>query len=367
MGNVKKGIGVFFWFLSLISVCAIVAWCWFNTDFFKGDEKKEEKNIPDDIPVIQWNNDAPEKSYEELSVLLSDLESEIAVVNCNTNPEWEDVCLENFWVESFNITGVSGGNVKTLTFKFRDDAKDNKAMQSEIDKEVSGIISLIPKNADSYEKVLIIHDELIKRITYDESKNLAHSHDIYGALVEHKAVCQGYTYAMMYISAKIGLECEEISSKTHIWNKIPEFDSGECYIDITWDDTDRTDSKGKPYVIHDHFGLTKKEIEELSEHRPLESEKDISDKNSVGDNFYRKNGWYIPKGDTAVLEIAVKQQLESDSNIIELRFEDSSDYSSANETVNEMLRRMGYKDGYISWTYDALNIYTIGLYPPDEQ
>lgn len=366
MGKVKRGIGIFLWLGSLVSVCAMVAWCCMNTDFFKSEEETGEESVPDGIPTIEWDNSFPEKSYEELSRFLSNMESEIAVLNCEVNPEWEDICMENFWVDSFSITGVRGGNVKTLSFKFKADADDNKAMQAQIDKEVNEIISLVPEGADNYEKILIVHDELVKRIQYDESTKLDHSHDIYGALVDHKAVCQGYTYAMMYIAKRIGLQCEELSSETHIWNKIPDFDSGECYIDVTWDDIDREDAEGNPYVIHDNFGLSKEEMEKLSEHRLLANEKDVAEKDSVGDNFFRKNGWYVPNGDTAVLELAVKEQLESGNNVIELRFECGNDYSSASDTVNEMLRRMGYTDAYISWQNDDLLIYTVGLNPPIE-
>ncbi len=367
MGKVRKGIGVFLWLISLISVCAVVCRSLFNINFFKEKEESVEESIPDGVPTIEWNNVSPEKSYEELSVLLSNMESEVVVLNCDVNPEWEDVCMENFWVDSFNISGVNGGKVKTFNFKFKDDAADNKEMQAQVEKEADEIIALIPENASDYEKTLIIHDELIKRIEYDESVRLKHSHDIYGAFVDHRAVCQGYTYAMVYIAKRIGLKCEELSSQTHIWNKMPGFDSGECYIDITWDDIDRSDANGDPYVIHDNFGLSKEEMERLSEHQPLGDEKDSTVKGSVGDNFFKRNGWYIPKGDTAVLELAVKEQLESGSNTVELRFEDKADYASARDTVEEMLRRMGYKDAYISWQNESLLIYTVGLNPPTDE
>ena len=54
-------------------------------------------------------------------------------------------------------------------------------------------------------------------------------------------------------------------------------------------------------------------------------------------------------------------------NTIELRFEDKADYNNARETVDEMLRRMGYGDAYISWQNESLLIYTVGLNPPTEE
>ncbi len=366
MGKTKKVIGTLLWLVLLISVCAVACRWYFDCDFF-GNDKEHEESVPDGVPTVIWDDSSPEKSYKELSALLSDLEPVIAVTNNSKNLQWEDVCRENFWVESFSITGVSGGNIKTYKFRFKSDASDNKTMQAEIEKEAKEIISLVPSDADDYEKALILHDELVKRITYDESAELKHSHDIYGAFVEHRAVCQGYTYAMTYLAKRVDLKCEELVSATHIWNKLTGFDSGECYIDITWDDTDKVDAEGKPYVIHDNFGLLKDEMEKLSEHQPDEPEKDTALSNSVGDNYFRRNGWYIPKGDAAALEFAVKEQLEGESNVIELRFEDSTDYSGARDNVDAMLRRMGYRDGYISWMNEDLLIYTVGLNPSEEE
>lgn len=334
----------------------------------KADENiiVQEESVPDGVPQIHWNTSSPDKSYRELTELLSDLEPKIAIADSDENLEWEDICRDNFWVESFKISGTVGGNVKTYIFTYKDDADKNKTMQAQIDAEVEDILSLVPENADDWETALIIHDELVRRITYDEDASLKHSHDIYGAFVEHRAVCQGYTYSMTYLAERLGMQCDEVYSDTHIWNKFSGFDSSECYTDITWDDIDKYDADGKPYIIHDNFGLLKSEMEKLSQHQP-ESENDNAAKsNTTGDNYFRKKGWYIPNGDMAALEIAVKEQLESGGNLIELRFAAKSDYDNAKDTVHEMLRRMGYNDSYFSWQNENHLIYTVGLNPPPD-
>ena len=322
--------------------------------------------VPDNVPVVQWDNDSKEKSCDLLFEYLKDLEPMVAVKDQEENLQWDEICRECFWVDSFNITETEGSSIKRYNFVYRDDAADNKKMQNAVDEEVDDIIALVPKEASDWEKVLVIHDELIRRITYDESDELAHSHDIYGALVERRAVCQGYTYSMTYICQKLGIRCGEIYSGTHIWNKFPDFDSNECYVDVTWDDIDRFDSSGNHYIIHDNFGLSKKDMEKQAEHQPEGEEKSKTKSHSTGDNFYRRKGRYIPNGETEVLELAVKEQLDSGANLIEVRFASDTDFAAAKDTVDEIIRAYGYKESYYSWKNDILRVYSVGLNPPEE-
>ncbi len=322
-----------------------------------------EESLPDDLPVIEWDNINTDDSWKKLSEYLTELEPVVAIKGMSDNLEWEDICREHFWVESFQVTGTLGSKIKKYSFEYKDDAADNRTMQKQIEKEINDIISVIPTNTDDWGKALALHDELIRRITYDKSDKEKHGHDIYGALVSHKAVCQGYTYSFTIISKRIGLKCEEIYSDTHIWTKLPGFDSGECYADVTWDDIDRCDSTGEPYIIHDNFGLSKEEIEKLKEHQPEKGSDSPVVRAGTGDNFFRKKGWFIRSGDTAKIEVVVTEQFESGCNIIEMRFEDENDLNGAKEIVEDILRSSGYNGSYLSWSNKQLYTYVVGLNP----
>ncbi len=356
--------------LLLVFVLAAAAGLWYLYPMIRDNDiidlQNKEESIPDDVPVVVWDDAAPGRSYEELSEYLSSLEPTVAIKGMAGNLEWEDICREHFWVDSFNITGTVGGDIRRYSFKYKDDAADNSKMQKLIESEIKDIIKVIPADADDWSKALALHDELIRRITFDRSDEEKHGHDIYGALVVHKAVCQGYTYSFTIIAQRIGLQCSEIYSDTHIWNKLPGLASGECYADITWDDIDRCDSSGNPYIIHDNFGLTKAEIEKLKEHKPEPGTDNEKNRPGTGDNFFRKKGWYIAAGDTAQLEIAVKEQLDSGNNIIELRFANNSDHASAKEIVEDIIRRNDYSGAYLSWSNKELKTYVVGLYPPED-
>ena len=66
------------------------------------------------------------------------------------------------------------------------------------------------------------------------------AHDAYGALVEGRAVCQGYSDAVKIICDYYGIPCVCISGTSdgggHMWNAIQMEDGKWYFVDLTWDD-----------------------------------------------------------------------------------------------------------------------------------
>ena len=222
----------------------------------------------------------------------------------------------------------------------------------------------IPSDADNWQKLLTIHDELIKRITYDKSAEAPHTFDIYGALVNHKAVCQGYTYAMSYIASKLGIPMSEVYSDEHVWNQSLSAESAEQFIDVTWDDIDQKDMYGEEYIIHSCFFLDKAQMESLDDHAVSGEEAAEPTANGRGDNYFRKMGYYIASGDMDTFYDAVQMQYVGGSNVIELQFEDSRDYADAEYEVTAVLAELGYDGRYYVWSEQRLLCKTIGLNVP---
>ena len=109
-----------------------------------------------------------------------------------------------------------------------------------------------------YDKVLTIHDYLVSHIEY--TKDAKNAHNIYGALVNGKCVCEGYARSFQYICALYGIEAICVSgdgtnssgSEAHMWNMVVMNDGKWYYMDVTWDDplVNGSDS-GKVY--YDYF------------------------------------------------------------------------------------------------------------------
>lgn len=112
--------------------------------------------------------------------------------------------------------------------------------------KTESIANSIIKNArgTTYDKVKYVHDYIINTTSYDEDSTLNNG-NIYGTLVNHKAVCEGYAETIKYLLDKLDIPCvivygdglkEDGSKEYHSWNYV-KMDDGNWYaIDATWDD-----------------------------------------------------------------------------------------------------------------------------------
>lgn len=98
-----------------------------------------------------------------------------------------------------------------------------------------------------YEKVLAIHDDLVKRCAFDLAATEAEegwwesadSYCAYGALIQRKATCKGYAQAMKLLLEACGVPCDYVvgfKNVRHGWNRV-QLDDGKWYhIDASGDD-----------------------------------------------------------------------------------------------------------------------------------
>ena len=91
---------------------------------------------------------------------------------------------------------------------------------------------------DEFNKVRYLHDIMAHYVEYElENYNKASIYTAYGALINHHAVCEGYTLAYNFLLSRVGIEAHYIQNKkiTHAWSMV-QID-GECYhVDVTQDD-----------------------------------------------------------------------------------------------------------------------------------
>ena len=262
--------------------------------------EKQEKlsSEPETVPYIEWDEQNEQASQKELENYLIKLTPSVDIKK-SSELKWRDICTDCFWVNNFSVMTYEDTDYKTYNFFYADDADENEKMKTQIENAADEIISAVKamNNGSEWEDILAVHDELIRRTEFvTEEKDGDHSHDTYGALVKRRAVCQGYTYAFSYILRKLGHICTEIYSDEHIWTKIESLSSGEKYIDLTWDDYNVSDTRGKEYIHHEYFCLTKDEMERFDDHTP-EDDYDTEENSSAGDNYFRKKNYYIKKDD----------------------------------------------------------------------
>lgn len=112
-----------------------------------------------------------------------------------------------------------------------------------------------PVGDTMYDKVKSIHDYLCEITTYDSSA--AHGHSAYGALIDGRAVCEGYAEAFKLICDANGIDCILVigeadnsqSTGGHMWNYV-RMDDGLWYaVDCTWDDAGNTANNYNYFLI----------------------------------------------------------------------------------------------------------------------
>lgn len=322
-------------------------------------------SLPDGIPKLDWDSSHDEESMLALESYFYELQPKVAIKNA-PDFEWKDICPDHFWVKSFTVTSYKNTPYKVYGFTYIDGAKNNKKMAAAIDAEAQDIINTVRKerSGSTWDDIIGVHDELIRRIKFikDDNDN-GNTRNLYGALVEHRAVCQGYSYAFSYILKKMGYVSSEIYSREHMWNRIDSLESAENYIDVTWDDYDDSDRNGQPYIHHDFFCIAKEEMEQFDEHTPESA--DTNNRTAPkGDNYYTKKGYYIKSGDEMGFHACALEQFNSGKNLLEFRFEDPEDYLKADEQIMTILLSLGYSDKYYTFKKNELLTFSVGLYPP---
>lgn len=150
---------------------------------------------------------------------------------------------------------TSGSSITKIVFTYLTNAKEE---QQELDAALQEVKSKIDTSGMSDEEIVLAYHEYLTSTVayaYEDYFNgtiaANHGYDMYGALVKHSCVCQGYAETMFYLLREAGLSCAIASSENinHAWN-IVKIRGNWYHIDATWDDP-VWDMPGRSY--HDHF------------------------------------------------------------------------------------------------------------------
>ena len=136
---------------------------------------------------------------------------------------------------------TSGSSITKIEFTYLTNAREE---QQKLDAAINELNSRVDISGMTDEEiVLAYHEYLTSTVAYAYAAYLqgslggAHEYDMYGALVNHSSVCQGYAETMFYLLKKAGLSCAIASSQNinHAWNIVKV--NGKWYhVDATWDD-----------------------------------------------------------------------------------------------------------------------------------
>lgn len=203
-----------------------------------------------------------------------------------------------FWMPKSYILGTSernGVNKIAIAFDYESSKKKNsytvnpeqrETMQKQLDEFCKKVTDKLSGMSSEYEKEKYINDIICDTVTYVDEGDFAHT--AYGALIEGKALCEGYSRAFKLLCNKADIECDLIVGEAegvgHMWNRV-NIDKKLSFVDVTWND--RSD-----FRTYTYFNITEQQL--LSDHTiaPLFTKLNGKDMRSILFNFTEKNCSY---------------------------------------------------------------------------
>lgn len=185
----------------------------------------------------------------------------------------------------------------------------------------------------SYEKELFFHDYLVEHCVYHEDTGNWRSYTAAGALLDGKAVCEGYSRAFQLLLDLAGIENYLITGSArdqdarvdgHMWNLVT-IDGEKYHVDVTWDDPVGREQLAPSHV---YFNLTDQAI--AVNHLTFDPEPPGC--SAIKANYFVKNGLFFQKYQedtrTKIVE-AIEQTVARDVWSLEFCFASQEEYEKA--------------------------------------
>lgn len=158
---------------------------------------------------------------------------------------------EYFWfMDTYTLYYWTEGNrANDIRSESSPDMRDLEAKMDKVQAVVDSIG--IPSGGDA-DRLRAAHDWIDMNVTYD--KEAGNAGNVYGALVENRAKCDGYSYAINLLCKVYGIQSVCITGvviedkELHAWNMVLMADRW-YYVDATWDDPGCPDAARYDYFL----------------------------------------------------------------------------------------------------------------------
>ena len=219
------------------------------------------------------------------------------------------------------------------------DFEEYTQRKQELDAVCEEVISSLSNPEDEWQTELEIHDYIVENCEYKLVENEHIYSSAYGALVNGKAACEGYSKAAKLLFDKVGIESAVVSGVSssdsgtpgaHMWNAV-KINGDYYYLDCTWDDPLSED--GKNVKIYSYFNLNDDMI--ASTHSEFSHDFGCT---AAAENYYIKKGRFFEEYDRscedAVAQI-IADELNDGGDAVEIRFGSADTFNSAVEDLIE--------------------------------
>lgn len=156
---------------------------------------------------------------------------------------------------SFKNIKISVTNYGKITLNITHIYNDDEIgiINEQIDKFINESIN---DNMSNEEKIKAFHDYIINNTKFDteiensQDRLNSTSYNAYGLLINHKAICGGYSDTMAIYLDKLNIPNYRISTNEHVWNLV-NLDNKWLHLDVTWDDPVVSD--GTDMLMYDYY------------------------------------------------------------------------------------------------------------------
>lgn len=224
-----------------------------------------------------------------------------------------------------------------INFNYKYPIKDINSMLRKTEQAAAEIIALTDDSMTDYEKLRIFHDYLVTNV--ESSVDTEYVDSIYGALVEKRALCEGYAKAFSYLCNLSGIENMIVTGSTsidHMWNMV-KLDDNWYHVDVGWDQPSTVMKKSCPSMILYQYFLADDDV--------ISSNRTISD--ALGEppqatddsmSWYKKVGLYASSYDEAleIIEKCCRKCIDSGDSYFLIKLDSSNLYT---ETAAELAHR----------------------------
>ena len=165
---------------------------------------------------------------------------------------------DTFFIDITNVNlkikKTTYGNKVNYALSIAPDSNEGYLLKGLENKQtVHAVLNSIREQRDSiisnasgsdYDKILQVHDWIIDNLEYESNIENSNVYNLYGALIEKKAVCEGYAEAFKYILDEMRIPCilvsgtatnSEGTTERHEWNYVQIYNKWYA-VDSTWDD-----------------------------------------------------------------------------------------------------------------------------------
>ena len=309
------------------------------------------------------------------STLSKDVDREIyqAIYNClkNCEPEinegsffgrsdidfsyifriYEFVSLDNS--ELFHTNKVSGllrdGLLSEIKFEYLIEPSEYQQMVSQIDAKIASVIEEANNIDDEYERALLIYNYIKENVSYVNYDN--NSYNIYGALINGKSVCEGYSEALTYMFKKAGIPALTVTGKVqvnHSWN-MAEINGSWYYLDLTFDDSTKTQNPDGLYLNYFFNDLAAISVD----HKVINYLDILPNATETQDNFFFRNRLIADSCDETELARVAQTSYNLFGHVV-LQLKSADDFNTIlnNQNLYKIAKSVKSKVSTFSYVYN---------------